>query len=388
MICRRHLNLLAIETSTEFLSLAVSREAAVRLLHVEAGKRHAELILDAIGTLMGELDLDLRDLHGIAYGAGPGSFTGLRIACGVAQGLALSRSLKVLGISNLLALAEESGQARVIACIDARMGEIYHGAYRRGPAGWEQVHAPGLCKPESLPLPQGDGGDDGGGWVGCGNGFLAHGEALRVRLGGSLREVQAGLAPTAAAVLRLARVSFERGEGAEPASAVPIYLRDKVALKRSETVSAVVKPLASPEPMSEDDLVEVLAVEQSIYEFPWSCGNFVDSLRAGYRCLVYRGESGIVGYAVMMLGAGEAHLLNLSVAAREQRRGHGTGLLQHLIEMARDEGARLLFLEVRPSNAAGRLLYAKHGFRQVGVRRGYYPAREGREDALVLGLDL
>ncbi|MBI2320182.1 MAG: tRNA (adenosine(37)-N6)-threonylcarbamoyltransferase complex dimerization subunit type 1 TsaB [Betaproteobacteria bacterium] len=226
------MNLLAIETSAEFLSLAASRGAEVRTLHVEAGRRHAELILDALGALMDEAGLEWSDLHGIAYGAGPGSFTGLRIACGVAQGLALARSLKVVGIGTLLALAEASQQARVIACIDARMGEIYHGAYLRSAAGWQEVHAPGLCKPESLPLPKMD--SDDGGWVGCGNGFLAHGEALRARLGGALETVRAGIAPTAGAVLALARASFARGEGAAPASAAPIYLRDKVALKKGE----------------------------------------------------------------------------------------------------------------------------------------------------------
>lgn len=222
------MNLLAIETSTEFLSLAVSREAVMRTLHIAAGQRHAELILDSIDALMAEVGLAVRDLNAIAYGAGPGSFTGLRIACGVVQGLALAGSLKVLGISTLRALAEESGQSRAVACINARMGEVYHAAYQRSAADWEEVHAPGLCKPELLPLLASDG------WVGCGNGFLAHGDALCARLGGSLRAVRADLAPTAAAVLRLARASLERGEGEPPAAAVPVYLRDKVALKTSE----------------------------------------------------------------------------------------------------------------------------------------------------------
>ena len=226
---RHHnLNLLAIETSGDFLSLAVSRDAAVRTLHIAAGQRHAELILDSIDGLMAEAGIAVRDLNAIAYGAGPGSFTGLRIACGVVQGLALAGSLKVLGVSTLLALAEESGQPRAIACINARMGEVYYAAYRRGAADWEEVHAPGLCKPDMLPLMEGDG------WVGCGNGFLAHGAALCTRLGGSLCAVRPDLAPTAAAVLRLARTSFERGEGQAPASAVPVYLRNKVALKSSE----------------------------------------------------------------------------------------------------------------------------------------------------------
>lgn len=222
------MNLLAIDTSGEFLSLAVSRGAAVRARHVPAGQRHAELILDAIDALMGEEGFTVRDLDGIAYGAGPGSFTGLRIACGVVQGVALARSLKVAGISTLLSIAEESGEARVVACINARMGEVYYAAYLLSAHGWEKVIGPGLCKPESMPIPGGEG------WIGCGDGFLVHGDALRARLGGSLRAVRAALAPTAAAVLRLARPVFERGEGLGAETAIPAYLRDKVALKTSE----------------------------------------------------------------------------------------------------------------------------------------------------------
>lgn len=153
-------------------------------------------------------------------------------------------------------------------------------------------------------------------------------------------------------------------------------------------MSAILQPQPSIEPMTEDDLDEVMEIEQRVYEFPWTSGNFIDSLRAGYSCSVYRSERGLLGYAVMMLGAGEAHLLNLSIDARVQRRGHGSRMLENLIRVARRYGARQLFLEVRPSNEAGRLLYSKHGFRQVAVRRGYYPARAGREDALLFALDL
>ncbi len=153
-------------------------------------------------------------------------------------------------------------------------------------------------------------------------------------------------------------------------------------------MSAILQSQPSIEPMTEDDLDEVMEIEQRVYEFPWTSGNFIDSLRAGYRCSVYRCERGLLGDAVMMLGAGEAHLLNLSIDARVQRRGHGSRMLENLIHLAKRCGARQLFLEVRPSNEAGRLLYSKHGFRQVAVRRGYYPARAGREDALLFALDL
>ena len=140
--------------------------------------------------------------------------------------------------------------------------------------------------------------------------------------------------------------------------------------------------------MSEADLRRVLEIEETLYEFPWTPGNFRDSLRAGYCCRVVRDGRQLIGYAVLMLAAGEAHLLNLSVAAPAQRRGHGRSLLEHVVGIAREHEAKVLFLEVRPTNEVGQRLYAGYGFKQVGVRRGYYPAHRGREDAIVLALDL
>jgi ribosomal-protein-alanine N-acetyltransferase len=140
--------------------------------------------------------------------------------------------------------------------------------------------------------------------------------------------------------------------------------------------------------MSEADLRRVLEIEETLYEFPWTPGNFRDSLRAGYCCRVVRDGRRLIGYAVLMLAAGEAHLLNLSVAAPAQRRGHGRSLLEHVVGIAREHEAKVLFLEVRPTNEVGQRLYAGYGFKQVGVRRGYYPAHRGREDAIVLALDL
>ena len=153
-------------------------------------------------------------------------------------------------------------------------------------------------------------------------------------------------------------------------------------------MSAVLRPAPRFEPMTEADLRPVLEIEESIYAFPWTPGNFLDSLRAGYSCWVYRDGGELIGYAVLMLAAGEAHLLNLSVAAHAQSRGHGRTLLDNVAGVARRYGAKILFLEVRPSNEVGQRLYAGYGFKQVGVRRSYYPARQGREDALVLSLSL
>jgi len=153
-------------------------------------------------------------------------------------------------------------------------------------------------------------------------------------------------------------------------------------------MSAVLKPAIELRPMAEADLPAVMAIENAIYAFPWTPGNFRDSLAAGYGCWMYVRDGEPIGYAVLMHASDEAHLLNLSIAARWQRQGYGSLLLQQLCEVARGHGARLLFLEVRPSNAAALRLYERHGFQRIGLRRDYYPAPAGREDALIFGLPL
>jgi len=136
--------------------------------------------------------------------------------------------------------------------------------------------------------------------------------------------------------------------------------------------------------MSASDLDAVLSIENVIYTHPWTLGNFADSLSTGNDCRVLEWSGVMAGYAVLMSAAGEAHLLNLSIAASWQGRGLGRALLHHMIDAARASGAGKIFLEVRASNAAARALYAKSDFREIGVRRGYYPAHGGREDAVVL----
>ena len=153
-------------------------------------------------------------------------------------------------------------------------------------------------------------------------------------------------------------------------------------------MSAVLKPMIELRPMCEADLPAVMAIETGIYAFPWTLGNFRDSLAAGYSCRIYVRDGELIGYAVLMHASDEAHLLNLSIAASAQRQGYGSLLLQGVCELARGQGARRLFLEVRPSNAAALRLYERHGFQRIGLRREYYPAQAGREDALIFSLPL
>jgi ribosomal-protein-alanine N-acetyltransferase len=153
-------------------------------------------------------------------------------------------------------------------------------------------------------------------------------------------------------------------------------------------MSAVLKSFPVVGLMREQDLGEVMAIEEAIYSHPWTRGNFADSLVAGYECRTLRLDGELLGYFIVMVAAGEAHLLNLSVAPVWQRKGYGSGLLREAAAIARSRGARSMFLEVRPSNAGAQVLYTRFGFRRIAVRRGYYPAQFGREDALVLTLAL
>jgi len=136
------------------------------------------------------------------------------------------------------------------------------------------------------------------------------------------------------------------------------------------------------------DLDAVVAIEDVIYPHPWTRGNFSDSLAAGNECWIVECGGEIAGYSVAMIAAGEAHLLNLSVSGSWQRRGIGREILGFVLGLARGSGAARIFLEVRPSNDAARALYAAAGFTAVATRRGYYPAGERREDAIVLQLEL
>lgn len=141
-------------------------------------------------------------------------------------------------------------------------------------------------------------------------------------------------------------------------------------------------------PMNERDLDAVAALEASLQAFPWSRGNFADSLAGGHSVWVLRLGGELVGFSVVMRVIDEAHLLNIGVCARHQGRGHGARLLRHAMDCARQGGATKLFLEVRPSNARAVELYQHFGFAQIGRRKGYYPAAVGREDALIFDKEL
>ncbi len=149
-------------------------------------------------------------------------------------------------------------------------------------------------------------------------------------------------------------------------------------------MSAVLKLVHNIRRMRDADIPAVLLVEKDSYEFPWSAGNFIDSIHAGYSAWVYEVGGEIIGHAVLTVVLDEAHLLNITIAPAWRRQGLGGVLLNHAMEFARQQQVRTLFLEVRPSNRPAIALYEKIGFEAFALRKGYYPAQAGREDALVM----
>ena len=221
------MNVLAVETSTELCSVALLRGGELFVEEALAGNRHSNLLVPMLRRVLERARLGPRQMDAFAFGQGPGSFTGLRIACGIVQGMAYAAGRPVVPVSTLMALAEQSNEGRVIAALDARMGEAYVAAYARNGADWDEVLAPRLSGPAGLaPRP-------GRRWAATGSGFDRHAwlreayrESVEMRFEGDL--------PRAGAIARIAAGRFVRGGGVAAERAAPLYLRDKVALTSEE----------------------------------------------------------------------------------------------------------------------------------------------------------
>jgi tRNA threonylcarbamoyladenosine biosynthesis protein TsaB len=226
--CDQTMNILALDTSTEHCSVALWRDGAVHERALRAGQGHSEMLTGMVDEVLAEGGMKLAMLDGIAYGQGPGSFTGLRIACAVAQGLAFPADIPLAGIGTLHAMALACGAAKVVCCLDARMQEIYHAAYVREGDAYREVSAPRVCAPAAAPELPGDG------WAGCGSGFAVYRTILQQRYGAALVTVTDDVYPHASDIARLAAPVFAAGRGIRAEEAAPLYIRDKVALKTAE----------------------------------------------------------------------------------------------------------------------------------------------------------
>ncbi|KAB2926783.1 MAG: tRNA (adenosine(37)-N6)-threonylcarbamoyltransferase complex dimerization subunit type 1 TsaB [Candidatus Contendobacter sp.] len=220
------MNLLALDTATEACSAAVWVDGAVLERHEWAPRRHAALILPMIEAVLAEAELDVMQLDAIAFGRGPGAFTGVRIAVGIAQGIAFAADRPVVPVSTLAALAlgaaRDSGRARIAAALDARMGEVYWGVYVVAGEDATPLGEERCCAPETATAPPGE-------WFGAGSGWAAHAEALTRRL--TVSGWRGDGYPRAGDVARLAAAPSRRGAWVAAERALPVYLRNEVVVK-------------------------------------------------------------------------------------------------------------------------------------------------------------
>ncbi|ALM81717.1 tRNA (adenosine(37)-N6)-threonylcarbamoyltransferase complex dimerization subunit type 1 TsaB [Bordetella sp. N] len=428
-----NLTLLALETSSTRCGVALlhgdSKNPHVLIQEHEGAQEHAERLLPMARDLLTQAGLDVADLDAVAFGQGPGGFTGLRVACGVAQGIALARDIPVLPVVShqaVAALVPARPDQAVVVALDARMEEVYLAVYRRldGAADdtrWEVLQAPMLiAAAEAVP------------WIEAQvDGWSAQcGVPLSVVIAGDAWDsLAAHMAPSAdwprfdatrpeaRLVARLAAQAWQRGEAVAAELAAPLYVRDKVAFTTAERMGGQggnpkaaiaaasaqqLPPTPAPQlgalgagggtgaeaelgPLHSDDLDEMARIEAAVQAFPWTRGNFADALASAYDTCGVRRDGRLLGFCILMHAPDVSHLLVIAV----EKSLHGQGLGSHLMRWCEARTAARgiggLLLEVRPSNARALTFYERHGFLRIGVRRGYYPAGKGqREDAVVM----
>ena len=225
------MKILAIETSTDFGTCALLKDGVIDQRICPPGRPHSETLLPLVREMMADNGIGFVQLDALAFGAGPGAFTGLRVACGVVQGLAVGAGLPVIPVCGLEAMAASLCELRVLSLLDARMGEVYAAAYERRDAGLELRGEIRVASPVTLDLPA------SGNWIACGNALAAYPE-----LAGRLRDagfaLRPGVLPQAGAVAQLAAHRLAQGLAVDPALAAPLYVRDKVARTIRERLDA------------------------------------------------------------------------------------------------------------------------------------------------------
>jgi len=357
-----------------------------------------------IQSVLKEAQISRQQLTAIAFGQGPGAFTGLRVACGVAQGLAYALEIPVVPVVSLHAVAQAgSGDETVRVVVqDARMSEVYVAAYiKRSDSEdfYQPLGEPVLLAVTDFPL-----------WLAqqtksqkillLGNAGEAYPELRNLAVPGHALRWQPMHGAQAAMIAQLGWRFWQQGQRLAPALATPLYVRDKVAYTTVEreqghggnprtaaVVSADKTVRSIITPMQAEDLDAVLEIERRTQMYPWSRGQIQDSLHANCEGWVIREQQDeqVCGFYLLMKAPDVAHLLLLGVTPERQRQGLGQQLLRHCQTRAEQLALPALLLEVRPSNRKALDFYRNRGFAQIAVRKGYYPnGRAGREDALVM----
>ncbi|MGO3125607.1 MAG: tRNA (adenosine(37)-N6)-threonylcarbamoyltransferase complex dimerization subunit type 1 TsaB [Advenella sp.] len=443
-----NVNLISLESSATCSSAALLRFEGGQSQTTEQvsnqANGHAEQLLPMLDHLLNSAGLDRIDISGIVFGQGPGGFTGLRIAAGMAQGLGLGLDIPVFPVSSLLAVAEAvrpvAPSTMIVSLLDARMQEVFLACFREtGDGELVQVQAPCLIAAEQVPLwlsgvSVAGGTNEAAPVV---NGPLAERERDMdgqppVILVGSGVHVCSGLAhltgiklipdaePRAAIMARIGLRAWLAGRFIAADQAAPLYVRDKVAFTikergqgqggnpravplsaeqitpggeaavspESQARSRVIRALQQAHTirrMTQQDIDAVVEIERRVQSHPWTEGNFFDALKAGYEAWVVCHGDEIVGFSLQLMAPDVAHLLLIGVAPDWQSKGIGAGLLAWSEERLLLQQLESQVLEVRPSNAGAIAFYHRWGYEQIGVRKGYYPDGRGHsEDAWVL----
>jgi len=404
--------ILALETTTRTGSVAILLDQAggprfvSGELNDEAG--HGQRLLPLVDDLLRQAGLARTELGLVAFGQGPGAFTGIRLGCSAAQGIGFALGLPVVAVNALQACAAafDEGSAIKLVALDARMQEVYFAAY--GPQGLE-LQAPVLLAAGDVPkfiaprltfwrraLGQSGGAEPLACLVGEGWQVVQAAVDKSWQTGLGLRELDDQARPHAKEVAQVASARWQAGQVLKPEQALPLYLRNKVAFTTEERAIGLGgnPKVSQPDealllPMMPVDLNEVVELESQSQAFPWSRRNFEDALAARYPASVLRLEGQLVGFCVAMPTPDDVHLLVIAVSPDHRRQGLGAKLVVHVQALAREQGVSRVILEVRPSNTRALAFYKKLGFEQIGARKGYYPAGKGeREDALVLAREL
>lgn len=380
--------MLGLESADALASVAVSQEnGQLHTATAQAGQSHSSQLLPLAQELLGRSGLNWQSLAGLVVGIGPGSFTGLRIACGIAQGLSLGLNRPCYPVTGFEAAAyawwstqHHGDHQQFLIEFDARLGESFAAILEFKRNGFKTdvawIVAPMVVQKAAV-------SDLGAG---------LRNDPVLIVLSDPLVSTMGDVAlPISGWMMRYARdLQLNRpGQWVNAAALAPLYVREKVAQTIAERQQGADLQWSE---MGADDLDAVMAIENTAYPFPWTIGNFRDSLTAGYRLKLLRERGVLIGYVVWMPIMQEAHLLNITLAPARQGHGLGAWMMRSIMQQMQAQGMQQILLEVRPSNHRALALYQRLGFAKIGIRKGYYPnsatAQVSREDAVVMRRNL
>lgn len=403
------LNILAVETSSAVCSLALLRTRNTNKMEIYthesiAAQKYTECLLPMANGLLDSLKLSPTELTALAFGQGPGSFTGLRVACGTAQGVAFALGIPAIPVPSTKAVIATLNRRRhdlVFVALDARMDEVYMAVYKNVKGShlesWKTVKEPFLISALDVTpwmeysllvwLPKHL--EDAGSITLAGNAWENYPDVISIKPNWQLLNKKH---PTAMGVAWVAWHTWKYNKKISTDIVKPIYIRDKVAFTTLERMQGLggnprIKLLQRMElhSMTENDVDEVVELSRKTHKLPWSKVNFVEALANGYSACVIRYNSELIAFCVLMFALDTAHLSTIAVLPGLQCKGLGSYLLRWCERQIHRKSIEIITLETQLSNNAAIRFYEKHGFSRVGFRRAYYlVGKNEREDAIIM----